>query len=122
MSPFSMTRSPDSLTAVVDEAETARGADRRLDRALDGLKGVLADPDDLEYRARDVIERLALVLQASVLLRHGDPGVSEAFLASRMAPWTPAADGAAPGSGRLYGVLPRGLDAAGLVERATPGS
>ena len=57
-----------------------------------------------------LVERLALCLQGSLLLRHGDAVVAEAFCATRL-----GGDG-----GRSYGTLPRGVDAAAIVERHRP--
>ena len=48
--------------------------------------------------------------QGSLLLRHGAPAVAEAFCATRL-----GGDG-----GRSYGTLPRGVDAAAIVERHRP--
>ena len=48
------------------------------------LQAELADLDDVELRARRVVERLALVLQGSLLVRHGHPAVADAFCASRL--------------------------------------
>lgn len=50
-----------------------------------------------------------MALQAKLLLEAGNALVSDAFIASRIA-----------GRGRVYGTLPRGLDAAALVARSTP--
>jgi putative acyl-CoA dehydrogenase len=51
---------------------------------------------------------MALLLQGSLLLRHGDPAVADAFVASRL-----AADW-----GVAFGTLPTGLDTAKILERA----
>jgi putative acyl-CoA dehydrogenase len=66
--------------------------------------------DQDERHGRRLVERLALALQASLLVRHGDPEVAEAFVASRL-----HADG-----GRSYGTLPRGVDCAAIIERHRP--
>ncbi|HEX2646932.1 MAG TPA: acyl-CoA dehydrogenase family protein, partial [Candidatus Dormibacteraeota bacterium] len=67
-----MEREPESVAAYFAELETTQGIDPRLDRAVDRLKAELADHhDDLESRARILVERLAIALQASLLLRHG---------------------------------------------------
>jgi putative acyl-CoA dehydrogenase len=57
-----------------------------------------------------VVERMALALQASLLLRSAPGFVADAFCASRLAP---------EGSFN-YGALPRGVDVQAIVERATP--
>jgi putative acyl-CoA dehydrogenase len=106
---------PEAVAAVLDEVQTTRGADLRLDRHVAGLQRALADEDGLEYRARDVVTRMAVAIQGSLLVRHGHPAVTEAFLASRT-----ATDGDHGGSAHLYGALPPGLDVATIVERAAP--
>ena len=100
---------PESVDAVLAEVELAAG-DERLDRALAALRRELADPEDLESRARLVVERMALLLQASLLLRHAPAEVADAFCATRL-----AGEG-----GRAYGTLPRGTDCAAIVERHRP--
>ena len=43
-----------------------------------------ADPVSLEPRARLVVDKMAIALQASCLLQHGNPLVAEAFCAARL--------------------------------------
>lgn len=57
-----------------------------------------------------VVERMALALQGSLLVRHAPPAVADAFCASRL-----AGDG-----GLSYGTLPPGVDARAIVERHLP--
>ncbi len=57
-----------------------------------------------------IVERLAIGLQASLLVRHAPAAVSDAFVASRV-----------NGEGGLaFGSLPAGIDEATIVTRATP--
>ncbi|QYN19682.1 acyl-CoA dehydrogenase family protein [Amycolatopsis sp. DSM 110486] len=103
-----MTRQPESMAAFFTEVEQAAGADARLDDALDRLKKELSDLDDLEFRARRVVESMALVLQGSLLARHGDQAVADAFCASRFAgDW-----------GIAFGTLPAGTDTSAIIDRA----
>jgi putative acyl-CoA dehydrogenase len=53
---------------------------------------------------------MALAIQAALLLQHAPAQVADAFCASRLA----------AGGHRNYGTLPRGVDCATLIERATP--
>jgi putative acyl-CoA dehydrogenase len=101
-------RQPESVEAVLREIELAGGLDSRLDAALAELRADVADPDD--WSARRLVERLALCLAGSLLLRDGAPAVAEAFCATRL-----GRDG-----GRSYGTLPRGMDAAAIIERHRP--
>ena len=103
-------RQPESLDALLAEIDLAAGADARLDAAVADLRRELADPADAELRARRLVERLALCLQGSLLVRHGDAAVADAFCATRL-----GGDG-----GRAYGTLPAGLSLAAIVERHRP--
>jgi putative acyl-CoA dehydrogenase len=103
-----MVREPDTIEAFFGELELAAGTDARYDDALALLRKEFADTDDLQYRARHVVERMALLLQGGLLLRHGDPAVADAFAASRLAgDW-----------GVAFGTLPRGLDTGRVLARA----
>jgi putative acyl-CoA dehydrogenase len=89
-------------------AEVELASDPRLDRVVAELHRELGEVRAAS--ARRLVERMALVLQGSLLVRHGDPEVAEAFLASRL-----AGEG-----GRAYGTLPAGLDFVRIVERHRP--
>jgi putative acyl-CoA dehydrogenase len=103
-------REPLALDAYLTEVGLARGADHRLDAAIRGLLTELADLEAAEGRARRLVERLALVLQGSLLVRYAPPEVADAFCASRL-----GGDG-----GAAFGTLPPTLDLATVVERARP--
>ncbi|MGJ5831732.1 acyl-CoA dehydrogenase family protein [Streptomyces ossamyceticus] len=103
-------REPRALDAYLREVGRARGADHRLDGAIKDLLTELADLDGVEARARRLVERLALVLQGSLLVRYAPPAVADAFCASRLGgDW-----------GAAFGTLPHTLDLASVVERARP--
>jgi putative acyl-CoA dehydrogenase len=103
-------REPHALEAFLDEAGAASGADARLDAALAALKRELDDAADVEVRARRLVERMALVLQGSLLVRYAPPAVADAFCASRLGgDW-----------GYAFGTLPPGIDTQTIVDRATP--
>ncbi|WP_128431180.1 acyl-CoA dehydrogenase family protein [Streptomyces cyaneus] len=103
-------REPLALNAYLQEVGKARGADHRLDAAIKGLLTELADLEGIEARARRLTERLALVLQGSLLVRFAPPEVADAFCASRL-----GGDG-----GAAFGTLPHSLDLASIVDRARP--
>jgi putative acyl-CoA dehydrogenase len=103
-------RTPRSLEVFFAEVEQARGGDERLDRRVEELKGQFTDPSTLESRARRVVEGMALCLQGSLLVRHGEPAVADAFCASRL-----GGDG-----GLEYGTLPAGSDFEAIVARSRP--
>ncbi|MFT5658629.1 MAG: putative acyl-CoA dehydrogenase, partial [Gammaproteobacteria bacterium] len=96
-----------AIPAIISELELAAGANAALDRAIDSLKNELGDSNDLEYRARELTERLALTLQGSLLVRHAPAAVAYAFCASRFESNYHGA----------FGTLPRGCDVAAIIER-----
>lgn len=99
-----------ALPAVLAELDAARGGDPRLDRATEALRKELAAPSDFEMRARVLTERMAVALQASLLVRHAPNAVADAFCATRL------------GDGWLgaYGTLPRGTDLSAIIDRIAP--
>jgi putative acyl-CoA dehydrogenase len=103
-----LTRQPECAEAFFAELELARGADRRLDDAVEKLKKDAADPS--EQAARRLAESMAVTLQASLLARYGDPAVADAFAATRLAGQ----------GGRAYGTLPPGTRIRDIVPRAVP--
>ncbi|MDQ3740548.1 MAG: acyl-CoA dehydrogenase family protein, partial [Actinomycetota bacterium] len=105
-----LVKQPEALNRYLAELGEAEGADARLDAFVNGLKDEFADPATLETRARLVVERLALALQGSLLVRHAPPAVADAFVASRL-----AGDG-----GLAYGTLPASTDFRTIIERHTP--
>jgi putative acyl-CoA dehydrogenase len=105
-----MARAPESLEAFLGEVGAAAGADDRFDAALKRLRQSLGDLDEAQYRARSVVELMALTLQASLLLRYSPSPVAEAFTRSRLGgEW-----------GQVFGTLPRGVDTGLILDRARP--
>lgn len=106
-----MNKDPGSVEAFLSEVTKAKTGDRRLDAFIESLSSDLVADDDLEYNARTIVEKMALALQGSLLVRYGDTAISDAFCRSRLSPGS---------SGRVYGTLPQGVDCERIIERATP--
>jgi putative acyl-CoA dehydrogenase len=105
-----ISRAPQSLDAYFAEIDSARGANRALDAHFAALKDDMRDLGDFESQARDLCDRLALALQASVMVRSAPAANADAFCAARL-----------EGRGaRNWGALPKGLDLAAIVKRALP--
>jgi putative acyl-CoA dehydrogenase len=102
-----LVKSPESLDGFFAEIDQASGAEPRLDSFVAEVKEEVSDFAEIEPRARRVVERMALALQGSLLVRHGDQAVADAFCASRL-----AGDG-----GRAFGTLPAGTDFTAIIER-----
>ncbi|HUP92362.1 MAG TPA: isovaleryl-CoA dehydrogenase [Solimonas sp.] len=105
-----ISREPQTRDAVFGELLAARGAHADLDRELAWLGQAFDDVTTLERRSRMVVERLALALQASVLLRAANREVADSFCASRLGGQ----------HGLAFGTLPTDAPQLALVERALP--
>jgi putative acyl-CoA dehydrogenase len=108
-----MSRQPAVVDSFFAELARARGANTTLDRWTDALRSEftdLRDPADMEFRARHIVDGMALAIQAALLVQHAPAAVADAFCASRLA-----------GEGhRQFGTLPRGADCATIIARAAP--
>ena len=105
-----MAREPDCVPALLDEIRLGSGAHPALDAAIGEVEAALADRDGTEASARRRVERTALTLQASLLVRHAPTAVADAFCAGRLE----------ASNGLAFGTLPAGLPLKEIVERATP--
>ncbi|WP_020499497.1 acyl-CoA dehydrogenase family protein [Sciscionella marina] len=104
-----MARQPATVEAYFAEVDKASGVDARLDDAIAVLRKELSDFEDVEYRARRVVELMALVLQGAELHRTGDAAVADAFCATRLGgDW-----------GGAFGTLPSAANTDAILSRAT---
>ncbi|MEO8753656.1 MAG: isovaleryl-CoA dehydrogenase [Casimicrobiaceae bacterium] len=103
-------KEPAILEALHAELHAARGGNAVLDRHTDALLSDLRDPEDIEYRARDLVDRMALGLQAALLVRHAPAWLADAFCGSRLSSI----------GHHQYGALPRGVDCGRIIDRAMP--
>jgi putative acyl-CoA dehydrogenase len=103
-----MVKNPDSVEAFANEVGEGAVLEPRLDRFAARLReDVQSDPSTLESRARSLVERMALAVQASLLVRFGDQAVADAFCASRLdGDW-----------GHAFGTLPAGTDFERIIDR-----
>ena len=106
----SMQREPNCVPALLDELRLAQGANRRYDAALTAIEGDLVGLSRQEGQARRLVERLALIMSASLLLRHAPEAVSDAFIATRI-------EGGFAGH---FGDLPPTIDSGLVARRAIP--
>jgi putative acyl-CoA dehydrogenase len=104
-------REPDVRAAFLLELAEGARRDPRLARHVAALQDDLDAGETGEYGARALLSRMAVALQASVLLESGNAQVADAFCAARLG----------AGRGLVYGELPPGIDCAALIERAAPG-
>jgi len=79
-----LNKEPETRDALFAELQKAAGKNQHYDAELSLLAGRFDDIETLEFRSRYVIERLALMLQASILLSSAHPEIAEAFCRSRL--------------------------------------
>ncbi|MBS7413929.1 acyl-CoA dehydrogenase family protein [Pseudomonas syringae] len=103
-----LSKEPGALDALFDELGDGHG-DRHLAAHIDKLKVAFRDTGDIQYRARQLTEDIAIALQGKLLLEAGNAAVSEGFIAGRLV-----------SSGRVYGALPKGVDVETLLQRSSP--
>jgi putative acyl-CoA dehydrogenase len=106
-----MVKSPAALEAFFAEVQEGAVAEPRLQSFTASLRDELpGDLETIESRARRLVEKMALALQASLLVRYGDEATADAFCASRLSgDW-----------GQAFGTLPAGTDFRRIIERHAP--
>jgi len=105
-----MHKMPSAVQAYLDELALAHGGHASLDRHVVALKEELRVTENVEYRARGLVDRMATCLQAALLVRHAPSWLADAFCRSRL-------DGLGH---HQYGALPPGVECARIIERAMP--
>lgn len=104
----SMRANSESIEAVFNELDSAKGLNDFFDKFLLNLKEDFSNPENLEFRARIIVEKCALALQAKVLLETAPDFVAEAFCRSRLA----------DNKNLNFGTLPVGVEVEKLIERS----
>ena len=106
-----MVKCPASVEAFFAEVAEGAAAEPRLEAFTTSLREELpGDLETIESRARRIVEKMALALQASLLIRYGDEAVADAFCASRLSgDW-----------GQAFGTLPAGTDFGRIIDRHRP--
>jgi putative acyl-CoA dehydrogenase len=101
-------KEPASAEAFFAELESVRGGNALLDREIGALRKSLdGDAAALEPRSRLIVERMALALEASCLVRGGNVAIADAFCESRLG----------RAHGMAFGTLGDGAPMEALIER-----
>ncbi len=101
-----MVTKPESVEAFFAEVAEG-GSEPRVAAEVEAIRSELTDMTEIETRARRIVERMALALQGSLLVRFGDEAVADAFCASRLGgDW-----------GQAFGTLPAGTDFGRIIDR-----
>jgi putative acyl-CoA dehydrogenase len=117
-----VSKEPETLDAVVAELDKAGGLSSRLDAFVRSLKRDIAALKKSasskkasvaaarEQSARRLVERLALAMQAALMIQQAPGYAADAFIASRLGHQ----------GGLAFGTLPRNADVKAIVARAYP--
>lgn len=103
-----MQKGSEAIDAFVTELRAGRGGNRLLDKYIRELETELCNPEEMEFRARSLVEKMALALQGTLLVSQGNTAVADAFCASRLGDNQ---------SGYLYGNLPRSISTDTVLSR-----
>ncbi|GAA3231031.1 acyl-CoA dehydrogenase family protein [Pseudonocardia petroleophila] len=102
-----LTREPKAIEPVLDEIRPAAAEHPLLAAALDEIEELVTAPDQV---TRYLVTKIALAVQAALLVEHAPTAVADAFVASRLG----------TGWGPGYGTL-RGVDSASIIDFARLG-
>lgn len=102
-------KNPETLGLYMKEVRRAEGKNETFDKYLIQMDKAFSNFEDMEVRARSLVEMMALSLEASLLLRHSTPEVAEAFCESRLTPQT---------GGWTFGTLSPDTDFKTIIDRA----
>jgi putative acyl-CoA dehydrogenase len=100
-------KEPLAISVLLSEFEKVKGTNAAFDAFA---KKIIADIQDLamnEFQARHLVERLALALQATLMIQYSPAIVAEAFCTSRLIENT----------GKAYGTLTGKPDCKAIIER-----
>jgi putative acyl-CoA dehydrogenase len=101
-----LVREPAAVDAYAAEVALAKGGNTMLDAAARAVLDLVRAPVE-ETQARWLCERMALLLQGSLLVRNAPRAVADAFCARHFG----------EDAGMTYGALPAGVDVAAIVQR-----
>ena len=110
-----LTKDPTTLEALLTELQSTAGADKRLDAYIDAIQEKLSSKASnvphvtLDFSARELTEKLAVALQASLVIQHSSPAIADAYIASRIAGQ----------HGSAFGTLPASADVNSIMAAAT---
>ncbi len=103
-----MAKEPAVLEPLLDEIGAGRATSRGSTAAVAARRSASsATPSSSRRGPGGLVERMALALQGSLLVRYGDPAVADAFCATRLErDW-----------GNAFGTLPAGVDTGAIIGR-----
>jgi putative acyl-CoA dehydrogenase len=106
-------REPQSAQALRDWLANTCAGDATLLRALAALDALLVEALRAPALGRQAAQDLVLLVQAVLLRQHAPGFVADGFIASRLGCFR---------NGRMFGVLPPGVDVRAIIQRAWPGA
>jgi putative acyl-CoA dehydrogenase len=101
-----LTNEPETAVVLLDEIKQVAGQNKELDAQIAQVELLIARKSERE--ARQMVEQLAVLLQAKLLIESAPSAVSDAFIASRIK----------GGWGRTFGTLSADVDTLAILERA----
>ena len=106
----SINKEKSSIEILLNEIKSSGGINKNFDDFVPNVEKELFDADNLEFRARRIVEKLALALQAATLLKTAPDFVGDAFCNSRLS----------NENFLSFGTLPGKVEIEKIVERSMP--
>ncbi|WP_226702322.1 acyl-CoA dehydrogenase family protein [Microbulbifer elongatus] len=103
-----LTKTPAVITNWYDELEGSTGSHPLYDKAVTNLKDELSKFENIEYRARYVVDQMALTMQSHLLIQGGNSAVAEGFITSRLGTQGISNTGTLPASIDVKSIIGRG--------------
>lgn len=98
-----LTREPKAIEPLLDEVRDAAGSEQRIGSALAEIEKLIKMP---ELTGRRLVTKIALTMQAALLVKHAPAAVADAFCASRLDhDWEPT-----------FGTLPARVNLSAIVD------
>jgi putative acyl-CoA dehydrogenase len=104
-----LARNPESADVLMSELRIAAGANRLFDNAVVELGSALREPAEAD--ARRIAGKMALLLEASLMLRHAPSADSDLFCQSRLGAEPVATYGGSPGKADMDAIIARAMPA-----------
>ena len=98
-----------SIDIIFNEMQDVVGENRLLDNYILEVKRNFSDRTQMPFRARHLVEQMALALQGALLVKHGNSAVCEAFLRTRLNKEWGFGFGSLPSGLRISEILSRGM-------------
>jgi putative acyl-CoA dehydrogenase len=102
-----MKKEPIAVSVLLSELNKVKGANQKLDKLIEEIEDNIISQNINEFFARFIVERIALALQAALMIQYSLPETAEIFCESRIGEY----------STKTYGTLTKIKDQIKIIDR-----